>query len=45
MLVSGDVGLERYTGHLERHVLAAGAIATEGAIASAALGRHRGSDC
>jgi len=31
------------TGHLERHVLAAGAIATGGAIARAALGRQQGS--
>jgi integrase len=31
---------ERYYGHLERHVLAAGAIATEDAIARAALSRR-----
>jgi integrase len=32
-----DIGMtERYYGHLERHVLAAGAIATEDAIARAA---------
>jgi integrase len=37
-----DIGTtERYYGHLERHLLAAGAIATEDAIARAALGRHR----
>jgi integrase len=36
-----DIGTtERYYGHLERHVLAAGAIATEDAIARAAAGRH-----
>jgi integrase len=36
-----DIGTtERYYGHLERHVLAAGAIATEDAIARAAAGRR-----
>jgi integrase len=36
-----DIGTtERYYGHLERHVLAAGAIATEEAIARAVAGRH-----
>jgi integrase len=36
-----DIGTtERYYGHLERHVLAAGAIATEDAIARAARGRR-----
>jgi integrase len=36
-----DIGTtERYYGHLERHVLAAGAIATEDAIARAALNRR-----
>jgi integrase len=41
-----DIGTtERYCGHLERHVLAAGAIATEDAIARAALGQHQRSDC
>jgi integrase len=36
-----DIGTtERYYGHLERHVLAAGAIATEDAIARAALSRR-----
>jgi integrase len=36
-----DIGtIERYHGHLERHVLAAGAIATEDAIARAATGRR-----
>ena len=30
---------ERYYGHLERHVLAAGAVATEDAIARAAMSR------
>lgn len=36
-----DIGTtERYYGHLERHVLAAGAVATEEAIARAA-GRDR----
>jgi integrase len=36
-----DIGTtERYYGHLERHVLAAGAIATEDAIARPALARH-----
>jgi integrase len=36
-----DIGTtERYYGHLERHVLAAGAIATEDAIARAAAGRY-----
>jgi hypothetical protein len=33
-----DIGTtERYYGHLERHVLAAGAVATEEAIARAAV--------
>jgi integrase len=36
-----DIGTtERYYGHLERHVLAAGAIATEAAIVRAAAGRR-----
>ena len=41
-----DIGTtERYYGHLERHVLAAGAIATEDAIARAATGGRESSDC